>query len=153
MNMSPAIKGRVAYDYSLHFDGVPDPLQVGLVVGEESGEEGFKLLRWTSEDFFVPPSLWGGGLGSSFMAALLHKGSAMALQHINTVEVFVVSRYQERSAMYREDRISFVEFYRSAGFTTVASGTTDAPLELRTLLRNPKELDAWTQMRWSRPDG
>lgn len=147
MKVTPAVEGRVAYEYSLKLDDLESPIQVGLVVGEETGEPGSRLLRWTSEDFFVPPSLWGGGLGSGFIRTLLEKLDPQ----IHTVEVFVVSRYQERSAMYREDRIAFVEFYRSAEFITLASGTrANLPPDLKHLLRKDDEVDAWTAMRWSR---
>lgn len=153
MKASTAAAGRVAYAYSLQFADLPDPLQVGILVGHERRERDRKLLRWTSEDFFVPPSLWGGGLGTGFIAALIDPMSAMAEHDVDNIEVFVVSRHQERSAMYREDRIAFVEFYRSVGFTTLASGThSTLPPTLWHMLRNPDEVDAWTALRWSRSE-
>lgn len=154
MMTAPHTNGRVAYVYSLQFPDRDGPLQAGMLVGQESRESDRTLLRWTSELFFVPPSLWGAGLGSGFMSTLLAPMSVLEEHEIDVIEVFVVSRYQERGAMYRDDRIAFVEFYRSAGFTTVDSGThSSLPQAARNLLRDPGEVDTWTTMRWTRWKG
>lgn len=152
MKVAPNSAGRVAYQYCLRLAGLPDPLQVGLVLVSETQEEGRPLAAWTSEDFFVPPSLWGGRLGRGFLEELLKNGSPLGAHGFDTVDVHVVSRRHERSAAYREERISFVEFYRAAGFQTTNCGTreTATPDLLALLARRADDLDAWTTMRWWR---
>jgi hypothetical protein len=149
----PNLNRRIAYEYVLHPPDMARPLQIGIVIAEEAKRDGIPLLRWTSEDFFVPPSLWGGGLGSGFIAELFHPESVLCEQGIDMAEVHVIGRDRERSSMYREERISFVEFYRSAGFRTVASGTRSTmPQALRDLLSHTDDLDSWTTLHWFRTD-
>ena len=49
-------------------DDLPWPIQAGLAFIDLSGQP---TARWNVEDFFLPPSLWGAGLGERFLKKLL----------------------------------------------------------------------------------
>jgi hypothetical protein len=145
MMQKPNVTGRTAYEYFIPFPDTNNQLQVGIVLVKETVEKGFAVATWTSEEFFVPPSLWGGRLGSRFLDKLLTNGK----RPIGLARVHVISRDRERSAAYRDARTSFVEFYRSAGFSTTDSGvvsTSTVPEHLRGLVSVPPNLYAWTTM-------
>jgi hypothetical protein len=50
-------------------DDLPQPIQAGLAFLELKGT----TARWAVDDFFVPPSFWGAGLGERFLNELLVK--------------------------------------------------------------------------------
>jgi hypothetical protein len=109
---------------------------------------------WTSEDFFVPPSLWGAGLGGQFLRALLDELPKLG---IHTCDVYIVNRHYEVARAQRSERLGFLEFYRGFGFQLLHKGNAaqagrDAP-ELLALLAHSggglaAGLDAWVQLRW-----
>jgi hypothetical protein len=49
-------------------DDLPRPIQAGLAFIDVSNRQ---TACWSVEDFFVPPSLWGAGLGAKFLKQLL----------------------------------------------------------------------------------
>jgi len=49
--------------------GTKQTVQAGLAFIDVSTVPG--TARWNTEDFFVPPSLWGAGLGAKFLDKLL----------------------------------------------------------------------------------
>jgi len=68
---------------------------------------------WTSDDFFVPPSLWGAGIGWYFLEGLLHE----VRKHSSRCYVVVKApREGQRHQVARDDRRSFLEQYRKIGF-------------------------------------
>jgi GNAT superfamily N-acetyltransferase len=109
-----------------------------------------KRAAWTSEDFFVPPSLWGAGIGGAFLRKLLRR---LADEGIDTCDVFVVNRRYEISRNQRTERVGFLEFYRGHGFQVFDKGPgSQAPTELCEMLKlsgGDPNLDAWVQLRWT----
>ncbi|MEZ5285944.1 MAG: hypothetical protein R2712_14275 [Vicinamibacterales bacterium] len=84
-------------------------IQAGLaMVLVRNGDAG-----WSSDDFFVPPSLWGAGIGSRFLFDLLWKLPG-------TVRFcFVIVKVPppgHRHELALNDRQSFVDQYRRYGF-------------------------------------
>jgi hypothetical protein len=120
----------------------PMAIQVGVAFVEI--REG--VATWNSEELFVPPSLWGGGFGGSFLRELTnHLTGPGARCHpaVSRCRVELMSR--ERlgpdtrgtvpSARRRTDRgsrqqfVDLIEFYKSAGFDVVKAPTTSLTLE------------------------
>ena len=90
-------------------------MQVGLaaVTSHENG------VGWTSDDFFVPPSLWGAGIGWYFLRNLLRTLSDGA----SWCSVVVKAPPEgQRHQVARDDRESFVEQYRKMGFREARPG-------------------------------
>jgi hypothetical protein len=84
-------------------------VQVGIVAVRAEG----RRVGWSSDDFFVPPSLWGGGIGWHFLAALLHDVAP------RFDECYVIVKAPPREAQHqvaRDDQRSFIEQYRKMGF-------------------------------------
>jgi hypothetical protein len=136
------------YIQTLEVHDVEKVVQMGFVALTGGGSR----VTWTSEDFFVPPSLWGAGIGGAFLRAVL--GDLVAAG-IRTCDVYVVNRDDEQSRSQRTERVGFIEFYRGQGFQVVAKGVGgEESDELRALLTPPAEakpLDAWVQLRWTAP--
>ena len=82
---------------------------------------------WTSDDFFVPPSLWGAGIGWYFLDELLHTSSA-TYDHCYVVVKAPPVDAQHKVAM--DDRRGFIEQYRKIGFREqLVDGTPDEVLD------------------------
>lgn len=141
-------QGRSIYEYkqSLLVRNRQEAVQMGFVLLSVAENR----VAWTSEDFFVPPSLWGAGIGGAFLRALLHR---LVEDGIDTCDVFVVNRRYQISRNQRTERIGFLEFYRGHGFQVVAKGPgSQASTELRAMLERSggdPNLDAWVQLRWT----
>ena len=92
--------------------GVFVEVQVGIAA--VTFRQNPKRAGWTSDDFFVPPSLWGTGLGWYFLDNLL-----AVLHQEKCVDCHVVVKAPpegERTKVANDDRRSFVEHYRKMGF-------------------------------------
>jgi GNAT superfamily N-acetyltransferase len=86
-------------------------IQVGVVAVTMSGRE----ASWTSDDFFVPLSLWGGGLGTAFLQSVL---DWLEKQGVSRCMVKVKGPDDQGSeAAQWQERTAFVNFYRQAGFS------------------------------------
>jgi hypothetical protein len=75
-----------------------------------------KRAGWTSDDFFVPPSLWGAGIGWYFLEGLLAEVGKHA------AECYVVVKAPppgQANQVARDDRRAFVEQYKKIGFREV----------------------------------
>ena len=109
---------------------------------------------WTSEDFFVPPSLWGAGIGGAFLSDFLH---SLPSYGFRSCDVYIVNRRYQISRSQRTERIGFLEFYRGYGFQVVGKGFgPQAGDTLNGLLKLSSEgesagLDSWVQLRWTAP--
>jgi hypothetical protein len=85
------------------------PLQVGLIGVTGHGT----TVGWTSEDFFVPPSLWGAGLGWYFLKNILK----LLSRHAEWCYVIVKMPPEgSRHQVALDDRHAFLEQYRKIGF-------------------------------------
>ncbi len=84
-------------------------MQAGLAAVTTLGTH----VAWTSDDFFVPPSLWGAGIGGAFLLALLDEvETSFTLCHVIVKAPPMGQAYQ----LARDDRHAFVEQYRKVGF-------------------------------------
>jgi GNAT superfamily N-acetyltransferase len=142
MRLQPKRKGRRIYEYRLEPSGSRPELQVALImVSSEPNDPG--VVSWTSEDLFVPPSLWGSGIGSEFLPAIL---DALAAEGVEYCDVHVVSRPDEKDAAHRQERIAFTEFYRSQGFRTLSQRPS-----MPKLVRELNDVDTWVTLRCALP--
>ena len=92
----------------------PDEVQVGIAAVTIQGDPLPKRAGWTSDDFFVPPSLWGTGLGWYFLDNLLGQ-----LHTDGFTDCYVVVKAPpqwEQTKVAIDDRRSFIEQYRKMGF-------------------------------------
>jgi hypothetical protein len=97
-------------------------MQVGLAAVTTHG----RSVGWTSDDFFVPPSLWGAGIGWYFLDRLL-----VTLAGSFSVCWVIVKAPpdQQDHQVARDDARSFIEQYRKAGFREEIAGSADQPLD------------------------
>lgn len=91
-------------------DTTPTKIQVGLATVTKTGD----VASWTSDDFFVPLSLWGGGIGTHFVDKLIER---LREGRFKTCKVTVKSPLEAGADVAQwEERRQFVDFYRRAGF-------------------------------------
>jgi hypothetical protein len=84
-------------------------IQVGLAAVIFHGS----TAGWNSNDFFVPPSLWGAGIGGHFLRGLLERISNEAAWCIVVVRAPAADQAHQ---VARDDRQAFVEHYKKVGF-------------------------------------
>jgi hypothetical protein len=146
--------GRTVFEYVMAL--LPSGrlnVQMGLVLVAPDPRVPNRAV-WTSEDFFVPPSLWGAGIGGAFLRHFLHSLPAFDYR---SCDVYIVNRRRQVSRSQRTERIGFLEFYRGFGFQVVNKGNgSQAGETLRGLLKlstegENGELDSWVQLRWTAP--
>ena len=110
----PSFTKRTVFEYSVDFLATSSSasfrLQLALVSIELSGSD----ASWTSDDLFVPFSLWGSPLAHDFLDRLLVELRATGT-HTCKVMVKGPSDLDNNQAKWNE-RQSFVNFYRQAGF-------------------------------------
>src|SRR5215204_3238934 len=68
-------------------------VQMGLVLVTRDPRVPTRAV-WTSEDFFVPPSLWGAGIGGAFLRDFLQ---TLPSHGFHSCDVFIVNRRYEVS--------------------------------------------------------
>ncbi len=111
------------------------PRRGGNVVQIQTGIAGVtrhqQKAAWTSDDFFVPPSLWGAGIGWYFLKGLLEKEAG------ESTWCYVVVRSPDRSRnqVSQDDRRSFLDQYRKIGFREVRNADKAAGGPLDSQLR------------------
>lgn len=120
-------KGKTVYSFDLQLilqrlQGADTDYQVqaGLAFLDLSGRP---VARWTNEEFFVPPSLWGAGLGAKFLDKLLDQ---LKKDGFNRCEVTVVSPegtdrvgkewLRRTDVASRQQRNDLLAFYQRAHF-------------------------------------
>ena len=98
-------------------------IQAGLAFLDLSDQT---VARWTNEEFFVPPSLWGAGLGARFLDKLLIELKKEKFDRCEvtveppkrTADDKVVFEWLERTDLAsRQQRADLLAFYQRAGFT------------------------------------
>jgi GNAT superfamily N-acetyltransferase len=118
-----------AYSVTLSTGGSSKTLQLGLATIAEEFHVGAGSVQaqwpgwlqkagrcvatWTSDDFFVPPSLWGAGIGGEFMRELLRQLSVTGVSRCR-VEITMPEHRNDASA--KADRVGYIEFYKRSGF-------------------------------------
>jgi Patatin-like phospholipase len=121
--------GKTVYSFDLQLtlqgqtpdDDVTYPVQGGLTFVEFA--ENRSIARWTVEEFFVPPSLWGAGLGAKFLVELLE---VLESEGVKRCEVAVVGPGEERDRPFewskrtdiasRQQLNDLLAFYQRANF-------------------------------------
>ena len=98
----------------------PLDLQIALARIAHTSADGVTTARWTTYAFYVPPSLWGTGIGTRFLQSLLVqlRGSGVSSCEVTIPEVDAVAQRGNRA--YHTDTITF---YKSAGFAELPHGT------------------------------
>ena len=111
---SPSLANPNNFEYSVEFLGSASSprfsLQVALVSIVLSGAD----ASWTSEDLFVPFSLWGSPLANDFLKQIVSLLKAKGIKKC-TVKVKGPSDLDNNQSKWNE-RQSFVNFYRQIGF-------------------------------------
>jgi hypothetical protein len=121
-------KGQTVYSYDLQLTDQGQgtdrhhPVQVGLVFLDRSADD--TVASWTVDEFFVPPSLWGAGLGAKFLYKLLGVLKAEGVKHC---EVRIEPREQSEDVAFpwsertdvasRQQLNDLLAFYQRAQFT------------------------------------
>jgi hypothetical protein len=121
--------GKTIYVYELHLtqqreqgDDLPRPIQAGLAFIDLSGRT---TARWSVEDFFVPPSFWGAGLGAKFLEELLVELKRDQVQRCEvTIETSAepekerVFDWSERTDLASRQQLNdLLAFYQNARFS------------------------------------
>ena len=118
-------KPKSVYVYSMDLSrpgsSGPTPMQVGLVLVREVTGTAPSLAWWSSDDFFVPPSLWGAGMGSAFLWKFLQ--DLRASQRVQRLQVYVKAPKDRNDPGSWADRVSYVEFYKKQGFRFIRETT------------------------------
>jgi patatin-like phospholipase len=101
-------------------------IQAGLAFLDLSAKP---IARWTNEEFFIPPSLWGAGLGATFLDELLK--TLKKEENIKECEVTIEPPPDEKDAAFswmkrtdiaaRQQLNDLLAFYQRAGFTLGAN--------------------------------
>lgn len=119
--------GRTVYSFDLQLtlQGQPGgditcPVQAGLAFVDFSDKA---IAKWTVEEFFVPPSLWGAGIGAKFLDGLI---KLLKDEKVRRCEVEIVSPEEDRKMAVewtkrtdiatRQQLNDLLAFYQSANF-------------------------------------
>ncbi|HVG87114.1 MAG TPA: hypothetical protein VM820_21500 [Vicinamibacterales bacterium] len=103
--------GRRFYQNLLTLRRAGDSVRIQVGLATVTTHE--QSVGWTSDDFFVPPSLWGAGIGSHFLNNLLLELSGGAAW------CYVIVKAPPKGQAHhvaRDDRQAFVEQYKKIGF-------------------------------------
>jgi hypothetical protein len=91
------------------------PLDLGITAVSEAGD----AVGWSSDDFFVPPSLWGAGFGGSLLRGVLNTLAAEDNESGRARRCYVSVRKPKKGhdhRIAREDERNFVAQYRAHHF-------------------------------------
>jgi GNAT superfamily N-acetyltransferase len=118
--------GKTLYSFDLkltlqrHDADVQYDVQAGLAFLDLSREP---LARWTNEEFFIPPSLWGAGLGAKFLDKLLEqlkeKGfnrCEVTVKSPETTDKVGIEWLKRTDVASRQQRNDLLAFYQRAHF-------------------------------------
>jgi hypothetical protein len=114
----PDLAGRELFQYTYRLpasdgNGSVD-IQVALAAIIRQDNEAL----WTTDDFFVPLSLWGGGLGADFLRSLMDELKRRGAKKC-VVAVLEPNEPAGNRAAW-DERLGFLDFYRQAGFRAEA---------------------------------
>jgi patatin-like phospholipase len=102
--------------------------------------------RWTNEEFFIPPSLWGAGLGAKFLDKLLAKlkdeegfsRCEVTVKSPGSIDKVGVEWLKRMDLASRQQRYDLLAFYQRAGFWWDAEKRR-LVLDLQSLKNCPEE--------------
>lgn len=109
-NETEASKQRFAYDVRLDTGKRENEIrvEVGVAFVQLNGD----TAQWSAEEFFIPPSFWGAGVGRKFLNHLLEH-----LPKENCVRARVeITEPAIRDESRRKELADLVQMYRQAGF-------------------------------------
>ena len=96
----------------LTYHGVEHHLQAAQILLDRVGTD----LVWDSHDFYVPPGLWGAGIGESFLGRLLERVGPGC----DTTRLFVrIAASAETEHAARKQIANERQLYHGAGFTRI----------------------------------
>ena len=116
-------------------DGAGNPLRCKEGLVER------RLVAWQGDDFFVPPGLWGAGIGEDFLQ-LISSDKEM-LEYINDGALLAVQILVDRdaSAARKQRWADDVHLYRSQGFTEPTPEQKRALAPIEKAFKNDPALD------------
>lgn len=132
----------VSYNLSMRYREFDPPydVQAAQVIGKKVGD----TLVWDADDFFVPPGLWGVGIGSDFLRKLQEADeNPLGVKHL-LVRIRVEGGTAPGAGAAGE-----MQLYRSGGFGRATEGALDAA-EFHALA--PGHSDRRKLVRWMRAD-
>ncbi len=129
--------GAFAYEVTLtKTDGSECPIQVAVAAVMTTAGE----ASWSADDFYVPPSLWGAGIGGRFLSALL--GYLAASHGVSVFKVDVAMPPDRADDTARITRANSVEFYKRHRFRLDAPSGEATTESVGLTLRFPPQADA-----------
>ncbi|WP_208752282.1 hypothetical protein [Corallococcus carmarthensis] len=132
----------LSYELDLRYGNTPcSTLQVAQVVVKKEGPR----LSWDACDFYVPPGLWGVGLGERFLRKLLVNSATLFTEPVTSFRVRICTK-RGASAAARKASADEAQLYLAAGFREVSTAkvvdakAAPADEELQVLLEWSPEL-------------
>jgi hypothetical protein len=111
-------------------------LQLAVLLCEQFDNDGRVMMSWDADNFYVPPGLWGMGIGNQFLTKL---------GELN-VELWVrIRKPQINSWTSRKTAADLAQMYRSAGY---AGGPVVNAAENRPLPAALLPIENWRTYRW-----
>ena len=120
----------VPYLLKLHYQKHEHEIQAAQVVVAQVGSN----LAWDTEDFFVPPGLWGIGIGENFLRGLRTEiGSPRRPPpHADYFDNLFVRIRPAAGAGAKKQAVNEIQLYQSAGFQEISED--DVPEEVKVAL-------------------
>jgi hypothetical protein len=119
---------KEVYAYSLdlrsNVGGARIQVQVGLVLVRRMQDATGTWAWWTSDDFSIPPSLWGADFGGDFLRDLVKR---LRQQGIGRLVVYVNAPPKRNDPGSWAERLGYAAFYKKEGFETVDPAVTQLP--------------------------
>ncbi|MGH7616579.1 MAG: hypothetical protein ACREPM_05065, partial [Gemmatimonadaceae bacterium] len=115
----------VEFNIHMHYEnpyppGVdPYKVQAALARVRLEKDGGALIAVWTAEDFYVPPGLWGMGIGERFLDLLVKQDNEeLGVKDVASLLVAIPEAAQSRGAV-RKEGADLTTMYRAAGFCEV----------------------------------
>jgi len=119
-------------------------VQAGVIVGQVVGP----LFVWDANNFFVPPGLWGIGIGEDFLDRLVEgRGAVFENGPLSDARHLLVSVARpKRGHAAKKESADIAQLYRAAGFCEVkvkSGATSEHSCDISTV-----ELELRRRTRW-----
>jgi hypothetical protein len=134
----------ISYHLRVVYESAEYQVQAGVIVGQVLGD----LFVWDSNNFFVPPGLWGIGIGEDFLDRLVAgRGAVFESGPLRGASHLVVSVARpKRGHAAKKESADIAQLYRAAGFSEVkvkSGATSEYSCDISTL-----ELEMRRRKRW-----
>jgi hypothetical protein len=114
VRMRASLNHRQLFQYSFRLPAAGEVRPAEIQVALAAVLRRPKLAFWTTDDFFVPLSLWGGGLGAEFLRSLMELLREEGVEKCVVAVLAPPENDGNRAVWY--ERLGFLDFYRQAGF-------------------------------------